>query len=94
MRLWTVPSFGTLLLRMDRLSALFLLITGLVFLPVSIFCAGYLPRYLGRYSLRAFGVMYLALYASIVLILTRRRCPAVPAGLGGHVDPHLFAGEL
>ena len=41
-----------------------------MFLPVSVFCAGYLPRYLGRYSLRAFGIMYLALYASIVLILT------------------------
>ncbi len=68
--LWAVPSLGTLLLQMDRLSALFALITGLVFLPVSIFCAGDLPRYLGRYSLRAFAVMYFALYASIVLILT------------------------
>ncbi|MGO8745100.1 MAG: proton-conducting transporter membrane subunit [Thermoguttaceae bacterium] len=70
LRLWAVPPFGTLLLQMDRLSALFSLITGLVFLPVSVFCAGSLPRYLGRYSLRAFAVMYLALYASIVLILT------------------------
>ncbi len=68
-RLWTVPSFGTLLLRMDRLSALFTLITGLVFLNVSIFSAGYLPRYLARYSLRTFGILYLSLYASIVVIL-------------------------
>ena len=64
-RLWAVPSptmgtwCPTLLLQMDRLSALFVLITGLVFLPVSIFC-GRLARYLGRYSLRAFAVMYLA----------------------------------
>jgi len=69
MRLWTVPSLGTLLLRVDRLSALFIVIAGLVFLPVSVFSAAYLPRFLGRYSLRAFGVMYLSLYASIVLIL-------------------------
>lgn len=69
MRLWSVPSFGTLILRIDRLSALFILIAGLVFLPVSIFCAGFLRRYLDRYSLRAFGVMYLLLYASIVVIL-------------------------
>jgi hydrogenase-4 component B len=69
MRLWTVPSFGTPLLRIDRLSALFMVIAGLVFLPVSVFSAAYLPRFLGRYSLRAFGVMYLSLYVSIVVIL-------------------------
>ena len=46
-----------------------MLITGLVFLNVSIFSAGYLPRYLARYSLRTFGILYLSLYASIVVIL-------------------------
>ena len=50
-------------------SALFLAITAWVFLCVSVFCAGYLPRYWGRYSLRSFGILYLALYASIVAIL-------------------------
>ena len=35
--LWSVPSFGQLELNMDRLSALFAFVTGLVFLPVSIF---------------------------------------------------------
>ena len=69
LRLWAVPSFGTLSLRIDRLSALFLAITAWVFLCVSVFCAGYLPRYWGRYSLRSFGILYLALYASIVAIL-------------------------
>ena len=69
-RLWAVPSFGTLLLQMDRLSALFALITGLVFLSVSVFWRGYLPRYLGRYSLRAFAAHVPCVYASIVLTLT------------------------
>lgn len=67
--LWTLPSLGTLHVSADRLSALFIVVTGLVFLPVSIFSAGYLQRYLGRYSLKAFSVMYFALFASIVLIL-------------------------
>jgi len=69
MSLWIVPNLGTLTLNVDRLSALFAFITGLVFLPVSIFAAGNLPRYAGRYSLKAFSVMYLALFASIVLVL-------------------------
>jgi len=68
--LWTLPSLGTLQLRMDRMTALFGVITGLVFLPVSISCAGQLTRALGKYSLRPFGAMYLALYASVVVILT------------------------
>ena len=69
MPLWTVPGFGTLTLNMDRLSALFVFITGLVFLPVSIFAAGNLSRFIGRYSLRWFTVLYLGLFASIVLVL-------------------------
>ena len=67
--LWSLPSLGTLRLGLDRLSALFLLVTGLVFLPTSMFSAGYLKRYLRRYSLKAFSVWYLGLFASIVLIL-------------------------
>ena len=68
-RLWTLPVAGTLALGMDRLSALFAVITGLVYLAVSIFSVGYMERYLGHYSLRWFGVLYLALFATIVLIL-------------------------
>ncbi|HUJ11878.1 MAG TPA: proton-conducting transporter membrane subunit [Verrucomicrobiae bacterium] len=67
--LWTVADLGTLTINMDRLSALFAFITGLVFLPVSVFAATNLPRYGGRYSLKVFSVMYLALLASIVLVL-------------------------
>ncbi|OGG49417.1 MAG: hypothetical protein A3F84_23670 [Candidatus Handelsmanbacteria bacterium RIFCSPLOWO2_12_FULL_64_10] len=67
--LWTVPSLGRLRISVDRLSALFLIAAALVYLPVSIFSAGYLRRYAGHYSLRSFSVMYLALFFSIALVL-------------------------
>ncbi|MGA7486909.1 MAG: proton-conducting transporter membrane subunit [Xanthobacteraceae bacterium] len=67
--LWPVLSLGTMKLSVDRLSALFLFVTGLVFLPVSIFSGGYLVKYRSHYSLRYFGLLYHALFASIVLIL-------------------------
>ncbi len=69
MSLWTVPGLTTLSLNMDRLSALFIFVAGLVFLPVSIHASTSLPRYLKHYSLRAFSVLYLALLAAIVLVL-------------------------
>jgi len=97
-KLWTIPSFGTLMVTMDRLSGFFILITGMVFLAVSIFSAGCLSRLyeilrksgayfnlrcgqsririrsahgscMGRYSLRAFSILYLSLFASIIAIL-------------------------
>jgi hydrogenase-4 component B len=67
--LWNVPPVGALILRRDGLAGLFLLVTGLVFLPVSIFAANGLPRLIGRYSVRAYGVMYVALLVSVVWIL-------------------------
>jgi hydrogenase-4 component B len=67
--LWPLPEWGMMVLTMDRLSALFLFITGLVFLPVSIFSAGYMPKYLGRYNLKTFGVFYHLLFGSTVLVL-------------------------
>jgi hydrogenase-4 component B len=68
-KLWAVPPFGRLVIGIDRISSLFLFITGLVFFPVSIFSTGYLKRYLGKYSLRSFGLFYHLLFASIVLTL-------------------------
>lgn len=59
---------------MDRLSALFAFVTGLVFLPVYIFSASYLRRYQGHYSLKFFAVLYHGLFASIVLILLAGDC--------------------
>jgi len=68
-RLWNLLGFGPMMLKMDRLSALFVFVTGLVFLPVSIYSAGYMKRYLGRYNLRSFGLFYHLLFASIVVLL-------------------------
>ena len=67
--LWRISSLGAISLKMDRLSALFIFVTGIVFLPVSLYSARYLERYLGRYSLKSFGVFYHLLFASIVFIL-------------------------
>jgi hydrogenase-4 component B len=67
--LWHILTLGQLVLSADRLSALFLFVTGLVFLPVSVFSAVYLCKYEAHHSLRYFGVLYHVLFASIVLIL-------------------------
>jgi hydrogenase-4 component B len=67
--LWTLPEVGALGLGIDRLSGLFVLISGLVSLAASLFSAAYLRRYLGRYSLKSFGISYHILIASIVLVL-------------------------
>lgn len=66
--LWSVLTLGTLSLGADRLSALFLFVSGLIFLPVSLFSAGYLVKYAARHDLRYFSVLYHALLASIVLV--------------------------
>lgn len=65
--LWRVMSLGAMVLRIDRLSALFVLVTGLVFLPVSLYSATYLRKFQGLYSLKYFGVLYFVLFASIIL---------------------------
>ena len=67
--LWTVLSLGTLSLAADRLSAIFLFVTALVFVPVSIFSGVYLTKYAATCSLRYFSILYHGLFASIVLVL-------------------------
>jgi hydrogenase-4 component B len=67
--LWTIPPLGAIVLRADPLAGFFLIVTGLVFLPVSIFAADALPRLLGRYSGRAYAVMYFTLFASVAWVL-------------------------
>jgi hydrogenase-4 component B len=67
--LWSILSLGTLVLRADRLSAIFLFASGLIFLAVSLFSSFYLAKYLGHYSLRYFSVLFHALFASIILVL-------------------------
>jgi hydrogenase-4 component B len=67
--LWTLPGLATLTLSLDPLSAAFVLATGLVLLPASIYAAGELRGESLRGHERAFTVMLLAIYGSIVLIL-------------------------
>ena len=66
--LWEIPSLGALVLRADALSGLFLLVTGLVFLPVSIFAANSLAPLAGRYDLRAYAVLYFGLFVAVTWI--------------------------
>lgn len=67
--LWHVLSLGTLTFGADGLSGLFLFVTGLVFLPVSLFSLVYLRKYKEHYSLRYFCLLYFTLFASVVLTL-------------------------
>ncbi len=67
--LWPVLSLGRLMLAADRLSALFLFVSGLIFLPVSLFSSVYLTKYIEHHDLRYFSVLYHGLFASIVLVL-------------------------
>jgi hydrogenase-4 component B len=70
-RLWNLAGFGPLSLRLDTLSALFLFISGLVYLPASLFVSRHLRnRFHGRYPARRFGVLHFALMGSVVLILS------------------------
>jgi hydrogenase-4 component B len=66
---WQLLPLGPLMLAIDPLSALFLFIAGLVFLPVSIFSGVYLGKYARHYSLRYFSLLYYLLLGSIVFVL-------------------------
>jgi hydrogenase-4 component B len=67
--LWSLAGLTTLTLRLDLLSAAFVLVAGLVLFPASIYAGGELRRESFRGHERAFTVLLLALYASVVLIL-------------------------
>lgn len=67
--LWTIPELGTLTFSMDQLSALFLLVSGVVFFATSIFSARYLEQYAQDFSLRWFSISYHALWAAVGVIL-------------------------
>jgi hydrogenase-4 component B len=67
--LWSLPGLTTLTVRLDPLSAVFVLVTGLVLLPASIYAGGELRAGSMPGRERAFTVMSLALAASIVLVL-------------------------
>jgi hydrogenase-4 component B len=67
--LWTIPSLGSLRLAPDRLSALFLIVSGMVYLPVALYSGSYLLKYSEHHSLTYFCILFFALFASIVLVL-------------------------
>jgi len=70
-QLWNLEGFGHLSLRLDNLSSIFLFISGLVYLPASLFVSRYLrDRFQGRYPARRFGVLHFALMGSVVVILS------------------------
>jgi hydrogenase-4 component B len=70
LELWTLNGFGSLSLRLDALSAVFLFAAGLVYLSCCFFASDYLlRRFRNRYPVRRYAVLHFALMASVVLIL-------------------------
>jgi hydrogenase-4 component B len=70
--LWRLPALGQLTLGADRLSGWFLLITGLVAVPVFLFSARYLQHYAAHYRTAGAASISLFLLASIGLTLATR----------------------
>lgn len=69
--LWTLSGFGVFSLRLDMLSSIVLFITGLVYLPASLFASRHLGAlFHGHYPARRFGILHFALMGSVVIILT------------------------
>ena len=74
--LWNLQGLGSITLRLDMVSAIFLFTVGLVYLPASLFVRNLLKdRFGGRYPARRYGVLHFALMASVVLILTANDAP-------------------
>ncbi len=65
--LWRLRGWGLLVVGEPHLSAFFVLVTGLVCLPVSWFSPEYLRRLQSHYDLRYFALIYHALMVAIVL---------------------------
>jgi hydrogenase-4 component B len=66
--LWSLPALGTLQLSFDTLSAIFTIVAGLIFIPISIFSREYLRHYLERTNLKTFIIFYIGLLTSIVVL--------------------------
>lgn len=92
--LWTVPSIATLSVSLDKLSAFFLLIATIVILASSAFSAGYMKRYLGRYSLTAFKRLVSAAVRVDCVDPGCCRRSRISDRLGTHVPGQLHAGEF
>jgi len=67
-RLWSLPTLGTLVLRLDPLSALFLAVTGLVYACGSVYASGSAASAAPEHRRRLFTGGYLALFLAVVLV--------------------------
>lgn len=67
--LWTIPAIGQLVLRGDPLAGVFLLVSGLVILPVSVFTANGAPRRLAAVDGRVYAALYFVLLLAIAWVL-------------------------
>lgn len=72
LNLWNLQGWGLLEVGEPRLPAFFVVVTGLVFLPVSWFSPEYLKRLQPRYDLRYFVLIYHALMMAISLTFLAR----------------------
>ncbi len=67
LNLWRLRGWGQLVMGEPHLSAFFVMVTGLVFLPVSWYSPEYLRRLQHHYNLRYFAVIYHSLTIAIIL---------------------------
>jgi hydrogenase-4 component B len=66
--LWSFPILGPVVIGTTRLGALFACIAALVYVPVSIFSAGYIQPYAAEHSIRAFSAWYCVLLAAVIFL--------------------------
>ncbi len=67
--LWHLPLLGLLRLRLDSVSALFVLALGISFLPAYLFSKSYMNRYSAHYNIRGFGIFFHLLLMACTLVL-------------------------
>ena len=67
--LWRLPILGMLRLRVDGVSAFFMLALATSFLPAYWFSDGYMRRYLAHYDPRSFNIFFHLLFAVCALLL-------------------------
>jgi hydrogenase-4 component B len=74
--LWMLDGFGRFIVRLDPLSAIFLLAAGIVYFSVSLFVRDFInDQQEAAYPTHRYGVLYFALMASVVLILVASDAP-------------------
>ena len=74
--LWTLDGFGRFTVRLDALSAIFLLAAGIVYFSISLFVRNFIrDQREAAYPAHRYGVLYFALMASVVLILVAGDAP-------------------